>query len=505
MTQPITDPNLIAQLEAKAKTPVGPEMSSLLDAQLLRQTKQRAVNPNPQTDAEWEALRQSHPAITPGVHNQISTAVNAFSWPFRKASEAVDEYIGEPARKSLQEDYGLSPNASSAIATGLTLPARGLLEIAGPAKAIEGVGSLVGATERALGTKLSKTNDVAFTRRQTAIENVKKSPELLQPKIASDELYKEVGKTNPIVPLKELKPVLEEIAKEERLVSNTGLSHPQTEGMANKMMSKYFTGLQKVERVPGKGVVNVTTEAAKSSAPFDEVRVVMRRLNERIGNLKSTGGEEFGDAMQVKRGFIESLDKAASHHVGAEWDKLREANQAFKQELAYEKISEVFTKNIRSLEGRPEAHAQNMSAGRTIDQIEKLIKDDPKLFDAMPKMAMDRIKIGREKLRSMPLFGAPPGVDAGSKNVWGRMLGAGTLGTVSGAAASSVLGPVGGAIVGPAVTLGTYKGSELLVRAMAKPGGIKLIEQMMTAPPGRQFTPEQMTILAGFLKASENK
>lgn len=439
-----------------------------------------------------ELMAANAPPITPGPHNVIEKMMQALGWPGQQLSGVVDRHIGEPARQSLQEDFGMSPDASAGIATALTLPARGVLEMALPSRGTQ----LIGKAEQALGNKFSRTNDVAFQRRQAAIEQMQRKTDILKPRIPSERLYDEVNSANPIVPLKELKPVLDELRKDEALVEGTGLTHPKTESIVDHLTKKYFTGGS--ETVKGRWISDdaVIAKPASAEAPFAEVRAVMKRLNERIGNLKAAGGEELGDAMQIKRGFITSLENASKDQVGEQWEKLRAANTAFKRELVYEKVGDLIARNIRSLEGRTEAGAQNISAGKAGDQLRAMIKDDPDLFTAVPKAALKNIENGLERVRQLPLFGAPPGVDAGSKNQWGKMLGAGAIGTAIGTyTGSAVLGTFG--------TLATFKGSEAIGRAMAQPGGIKLIETMMKA--GRELTPQQMMIIGGFVKASENR
>jgi hypothetical protein len=445
----------------------------------------------------------------PGPFETMAPLMEAVQTPFRKASEFIDTHVGEPARKSLQEDFGLSPNAAAAIATGLTLPARGLMEIGGLPTAINTIQKVAGAAQRKIGGVLSRSAPVAFQRRQNAIEDIKHSPEQLKPATPASELYNQVGEINPQVPLDQLKPIIKTLKKEESLAANTGLEHPDTVGILNKLNNKFFKKGTITETSPildefGSPIIHILEETGTGKAPFDQVRLLMKRLNERIGGLKSQGGQELGDAMQLKKGFIRSLNEASNGQVGPEWAKLRTANKAFQQEIAHEEITNIIDKNIRTLEGRLEANAQNVSAGRALDQFKKFLKDEPDLAASLDPQAIERIANGLERLRRLPLFGAPPGVDAGSKNMLGKLfLSGATGGTIGGTIGGALGGSTGAAIGSGLGSMGTYATADMIARALAKPKGIDLVERLLTASNGNQLTLPQMAVLQGFVKASE--
>lgn len=460
------------------------------------------------------ALEATSSALNPvDLMFKVLQGINA---PFQYASRKVEENIGEPVRRSLQEDFGLSPEMSAGIATGLTLPARGMIEILGPAKAIQLGTSGISRSAQALGERLSRTPNVAFGRRQAAIQRVQ-TPEgepgplvqALKSPTPSSTLYEEIGEANPVIPLRELKPILNQIQKEEALAAGTGLEHPQTTRLVSELDKKFFKQTIKSETSPlldefGKPITREIIAGGKGEAEFQQARLLMKRLNERIGRLKTEGGEEFGDALQVKKGFIKSLDVAAEGEAGPAWEKLRAANKAFKQELGYDKVSEIIGRKVKMLEGRPEAEAQNIAAGQAFKEIRQFFKDEPDIARAMPPGSVTRLQNGLERLRQLPLFPAPSGVSAGSQNIMGKIfMSSGIGGTAGAAVGGAMAGPPGGVVGGALGAVTYYKLGDVISRALGKPGGIQLVEKLMRSNTGSAgFTPDQIAVLGTFIRGS---
>lgn len=112
-----------------------------------------ALNPGETVDPRTGRI-SSAIVPRPSEKNDIVRALNALP---EAASGAIRDNIGEPARKSLQEDYGLSSGMSSGIATALTAPARAVVEYFAPQAAATGLrGLLKGAALIAPGAQGGK-------------------------------------------------------------------------------------------------------------------------------------------------------------------------------------------------------------------------------------------------------------------------------------------------------------------------------------------------------------
>ena len=203
----------------------------------------------------------------------------------------------------------------------------------------------------------------------------------------------------------------------------------------------------------------------------------MRRLNDKIGAAKAKGGEGLGDLLQMKKSFAESLEQAADKQVGEAFAVLKEANSAFRQEIAQDTLTDIIARNITPLEGR---EALNISAGKALKQLNEAVRKDKFLDKSFPPGSLDRIRVGLDEIRKLPVIGAPPGAEAGSKLMLRRTVVGGALGELGGQAFGLPTG-VGGAVgtlsgIGLAESMSqllqTDMGTRFLLRAIREGGGL---------------------------------
>jgi hypothetical protein len=416
----------------------------------------------------------------PTAENVVGGAMRAF--PAMSIPAAAGKSLADATGGNLAEYLApkIGANAAAAIGTAIGTPIEAAVSVFGSQTALQGTGALLAKIKNVIGKKALYSPGVAFARRQTAVATAQKLPDSILPPVPSSQLYDQLGQTNPAIPLADLKPFLKKVGADEALVAGTGLEIPQTTSLVKNLNQKYFTGSTQAIVTPGQGVTGIKQIPGKGEAPFDEVRMVMKRLNERIDKAKGPGGEPLGDLFQIKR--------------GGEFAKLKEANTAFKRELLHEQVSEIIAKNIRGLEGRMEPDAHNISAGRAKDQILKLMADDPNLADATPKPIRDRIVSGLEHLRTLPLFGAPKGVDAGSKNMFKKAVFSSGIGGVAGEFAGRHLGLPPG-IGGAVGTLTAWQIGDIVAGSLAKPGGVKWVEGLAKATNGINETTARALVI----------
>lgn len=529
----VTDPNLIAQLEGSAPDTVkrvSPEMESLLEQsvradQLEESRKQLQYNPksfmggkfkpedigdaNPQAQGGFfDALQQSLASAgesakqseIKGIQTDpLGAALGYVFAPLQAAGTAIGQKTSDALKGTPLE------GTPSDFLSGVASNAAQLGAMALGNKAIPAV---KGAAERQLGKSFSRLPNVAEARRTAASAEANALPQLAAPQTGSDVLYKEVESLNPSVNLGPLKDKIATVLKDEQLAT-PGLKIPTTESVAGGLKKEFFTPQE--AKTANTGVLDqygnqITREIqpatqGKGAAPFSQVRVLMRRLNDKIGTLKSQGGEGLGDMLQLKKGFIQSLENAADGEVGAASAKLKQANMAWRNEYAMEKTADIIANATKTQEGRA-ADQVNTGFAQALNALNKELRKDPWLEESFPPGALERIKSGLAKLKELPLPGAPQGVDAGSKQVLSRTIKGGAAGTTIGAGLEHFMGIPGATRAGAEIgTLGGVIGAEILSNALAQPKGIALVEKMMKASPQGLTTP-QLSVLQAFVRAS---
>ena len=347
------------------------------------------------------------------------------------------------------------------------------------------ISSGTAALKRKFGKFASGLPEIALARRTAAAKEAEGLSSLAAPKVPSEIYYNRLDRLNPEVDLSPLKGTIEKVLADEKLAT-AGLKVSTTETVAGGLKKEFF-------QPDGKG-----------TAGFQQVRVLMRRLNDKIGSLKNSGGEGLGDMLQLKKGFIQSLEQTAETATTTAHRILKRGNMAFRNEYAMEKTADIIANATKSLEGR-EGEALNVQAARAIDAMKKAIREDKWLADSFPPEALGRIMSGLDRIRQLPLAGAPKGVDAGSKQILSRAIKGETIGAGLGYGIGSLLGSpaVGVAVGGHAGMLASLKGAELIATALSKPNGIKLVERMIKASP-QGFTPAQIGAITMFIRGSQS-
>lgn len=501
---------------------------------------QRIQRPAPLTPQQETEQRLMAPVeqMQQSLNTVVGTAGRILGYPGQRLGETITDVsrgtrFGQPIPGT-----NIAP---SDVASGL---ASETLNFFLPSAILKKSGDAIGMLERLLGKKLSTFSPVAFARRQQAIRQFQTEEgapgplvEQLKSGRPATELFDEVRQFNPPINIgpaqkiageltpptnfnisrsasarfmeldKKLKDVQQRLTlnpenralreSEQRLrqeiasaqpfsetISATGSSVPTTESIR---LSRETIALR--SPVPGQEAIG-----------FQQVWGKMKEINEAIGSAKLNDPSEFRRLMMLKRGYIQSLENATEAKTGEAYTKLRQANQAFKQELAYDRVSEVLGNKIKLLEANPAPQAQNIASAQAIRDIRKFFKEEPDLAKAMPPGSINKILNGLEQVRRLPAFAASPGIDAGSKNMLMKLFVSSTMGGTTGAALGGAIAGTPGALVGgPIGTAAAYATGSMLAKALAKPGGIKFVENLMKASEGKTWGPEEVIALQVFI------
>lgn len=371
---------------------------------------------------------------------------------------------------------------------GITEESGGQIALAGAVPLAAGaIPPAVAATKRFAAKALP---GAGAALRQYGIGRAEALAPSIAPRTASDVLYDRVAAINPQVDLAPLKEPINKLLGEEALATQ-GLKVEGTQSVAGGIKKELLTpktepvgwlGDQVTREIPGSGF-----------APFQQVRLLMRRLNAKIGNLQVTGGEALGDMLQMKSAFLDTLNQAADQQVGQAAKLLKEGNQAWGQELAQEKLQEVVRKNFgRALEG---TELLSSRAAPALNQLDDILTKDPKLANYFPPGALDRIKATFREIADFPVRGAPAGADAGSKNILKR--------TVIGGGLGELIGQQVGLPPGMGGTIGSISGvvgADIISKALLDPKATKMLVSMYKATSGQMGAPQWQT-LGAFLAA----
>lgn len=238
---------------------------------------------------------------------------------------------------------------------------------------------------------------------------------------------------------------------------------------------------------------NLTSDIqGQDAVPFRKVWGTMKEINDLIDGAKRQGGAELGALLKLKRGMWEALDKVATSSSGRGMDLLKQANMTFRREIASDTVDEVITKNFgRALEGTEQLSSR---AAPAINALKDAIKKDPFLKDSFAPGDFEKIITTLEKIKTLPVRGAPAGADAGSKNLFRQS-------TIGGAAGGLIAGAMG-APVTTGVMAGTIAGvggSMIISKALQTPIGRQILIKMADSPTGLDYP--KLAILGQILRA----
>jgi hypothetical protein len=195
---------------------------------------------------------------------------------------------------------------------------------------LPGVGHLLGQiTNGAARWAGARLPGASSTLHEMAAEQLGKIPGAIQPKATAESLYKIADSFSPRIDMPGLIATADKVLSREQQAA-AGLKLP---------------GLTKTaESLSG---------AAQGGMPFQDVRVNLRRVGDKIRQLRDTGGEELGAYKQMWRSMMDDMEAAAAsgHPAEAAVHALKAANAAMKREYAAEELGDILTKKALAIRG----------------------------------------------------------------------------------------------------------------------------------------------------------
>lgn len=376
-----------------------------------------------------------------------------------------------PGAGVVGESLGSAAGEAINQAVGITEPSKSQVAFSGAAPGIgRGVGKvLTGAVKQVT----SHLPGAGAALRDRAVSQVGQFADSLKPPTPSESLFDELAQYSQAVvkPLPHLKATTGGMLATEASTAS-GLRLGRSIRAAKGLQDKFFPVGREVASVlidptTNKPFTKIVGELVpEGTASFGEVFQHLKRLNLLIGAAKAKGGEELGHLLDLKRALAMDLQDAASQGgmTLKAAELLQKANRTYRQEIAQETVENIMRQNITALEGR---ETWTVAAGKARKALTNAVAKDRFLADSFPKGSLESILSGLDRIRKLPVPGAPPGADAGSK----RMIIAGTIGTVLGQGPIGTLAGIGAA-EGIAKALSTKTGTDVLVKILGAKGGL---------------------------------
>lgn len=404
-------------------------------------------------------------------------------------------FVGGPPGAMVGESVMSAGGEAINQALGITEPSGAQIALAGAAGPL--TRGAVGAGQYAVKRAAPMLSGAGESLRNMAAKTATGIADFMRPTTKVDDLFSVVRQFNPKIDLTPVKELASRISKEQAPRKEFGVDLP---GGVESVVSKTKQALQPPKPVtstlidPSTGrpfVEEVSQAAAAPMRNFQDVWEVMKGVNDKIGALKREGGEGFGEMMQLKRAFAESIENTPG--AGPAQQALRAANKAWKEEYASDFVTDVIHKKINFLEGR---ETISLGAGQAIKAIREAIRKDPFLEDSFPSGAVDRILKNLEEIRKLPVPGAPAGADAGTKRLAKQSLVGGAAGEIINYASG------GGMPIGVSASLGGLAAigvSDLVSHALQTQAGGRLLLNILRSSPTLDHT--ALSMLAGFVRS----
>jgi hypothetical protein len=358
------------------------------------------------------AVEQAPAAALPTAGALLGGTVGSVGGP---AGTAIGAGAGAAAGEGANQALGITePSVDSVILNG-AIPMAGQL-----------LGSSVNAAARFMGRRLPGATS---TMHELVAEDLGKIPGMFRPTATADQLYSVVDKFNAKVPMTNLQKMSGQLlSKEEQAAA--GLKLPN--------VSKTAEGLAESAGLEG-------------GMPFQDIRVNLRRVGDKIRETREAGGEEHGAYKSLFKAMMDDLDAAVASGDPSKPTvlALKAANMAAKREYAADEIGDLFTIKGGGISPRPRpdgSEGVQVNFGR----IMKALKSNDDLKRSLTPEEYDKIiKDVSTMWGNTPNLPAVAGQDAGSKRT---VQAAAVGGALGGAAAyqfglpASVAIPMGSAI-----------------------------------------------------------
>lgn len=286
---PITDPNLVSQLEA-GQQPVGKDLAALLDAKLLHEAQQGSVK-----EAQGFHKSMMTNLGVPLAQAGLGFATGGMSLP-------AQALIGGGAELAAQK-MGYAPESTTQIGLAAAAPA------VGPAlvKGFQGAGKAVGKMFAPAATRNAGV--------EAAVQNLGEIPNVIQrvkTESPSSLAYKEVGKTFQEVP-----------------------TNVATRGITSALNSIPKSSESEAAKDYLKGLA--TTLDTEASMPYERMAAEIQGM--RTKAMEFAANKDFGGAAAVRsarKQILDEMDKISPD--------LSQANALYKKEHNISKIEDALTK-----------------------------------------------------------------------------------------------------------------------------------------------------------------
>ena len=324
--------------------------------------------------------------------------------------------------------------------------------------AIEGAsGPLMRGTARALSPVwkgiAKKLPGAGAGLQEGAIGMARELPGKLAPGIPSDAMFEQVKRAgNPVIRVKNFKSSISELLSNEDEVFKAlrGELEPLLKGLTDELS----------------GVAGVRIGTFKAA---------LERVGQRTGSVQGVQGNEIrGAYRKLTDALFKDLDEAvkAGGQTGKAATALKAARDAYRKDKAVEKLGEVIEGAVNK-----GGVADTFSPGKVMNQFKEVRRT--KIFrESFSEAEQKEITDLMNMIRELPKPGAARGVDAGSRQVLGRLATGGSLaGVLSGA---GFVDPM----TATALTGGYYLTASLVAKAMGTKVGRGVLKSALRESKG---------------------
>jgi len=380
-----------------------------------------------------ETAKSVAPMVLPVAGGAVGGAVGAAT--LGPGGIPLGAAVGGAAGEGANQLIGLTEPSPEAIALNVAAPVAG----AAASRSLAAGGRFAARHFPGAGAAL---HDIARTQ-------LERLTTIFGPQQSSDDLYALLAHFNPRVQMPTFMSQTDELLTREQIAA-AGLKLP---GVATTAEALRTTAGQ---AIPGGGV------------PFQDIRVNLRRIGDKIRETREAGGEEHGAWKAMRKSIMDDLETAAAqgNAVMPAVQTLKAANAAFRREAVTEEIADIFSKG--GLTSRPDLGptvyavnfgriADGLRKGKTSADIKAVLRPDEykELVEGISTLA-----------RQTPNLPPPRGQAHGFGIPGGRIAFGGAVGFLAGPLMG--LDPGTGAAIG--VMVGT-KGVAAMTRlAMSEPG-----------------------------------
>lgn len=462
---------------AEELIPIPPDLAKLVKYQAMQQQRMGSLDLVPVSPEEAEQVRAAagvkRPITKENLGEAASSVASGVGQFLKEAAIPTATAAGGAALGSLLGPGGtvgggvigggLGEGINQAL--GITEPSAGNI-------ALSAGGALLGPGVQK-GAQLAKRGALAAAKvipgvsgvlKQPVVQSIRRLPSKFLPETGSKQLFGELeglAETNVKFP-KTIALMDELAAQEERIIP--GLQSEAIKrserGGASKLSSGQPEVIDPVRQAQGFPSV-VRRAIPDAGVPFEVGQDNVRRLGQRIRQAEAgVTQEDAGSLKRLRGAFMDDMDAATVH-----LPKLKQANAAFKSEMAVDELTSMIEKGLREVGGKSDI--QDFSATTVINKLRLITNpknpnDYDKLFTkGLGKENLTKLRETLDKINDMgPVsfsFGSGGG-RAGSLVMQSIPAAAGgTIGALVGGAPGAAIGALGGAMLPGMIAEGLTK------------------------------------------------